>query len=426
MGGILNFISEHDESKSVLETRLYNGAKYSIFQSSAILDFLYHNIENEDISITYNYVAKPNASNIFLIECQRELRDIICEPDYIIELYTRYKDNLNVKFLVTSISEATPYIDLFENEFLSFCETNNINSNKFIFVDSNYKINDLKKIKHYFIPHFIYDGAWFLKTIIDSSDSHFNELNYKPSIPSEFETKNNVNRQYHIISLNRSNWKIHRTLLGCYFNQIKSDKLLWSFLNKPNQVHKTNSSGKMDYYQESTTYLRELFENNISELDSLWPKEIDTQLVDDKFSFRTSDTFNKKNSLTAYFDLVTESCFINDQIFFTEKIVKPITNLHPFIVVSTKGYLYNLKKLGFKTFDTIFDESYDDIEDNFERLEFIIRQVDSLLNKSTDEIQQMYNSVLDICLYNRNVLYTKYSKKNEHIYNLLKEVEIKW
>ena len=68
MGSILNFISEHEEYKSVLENRLYNGAEYSIFQSSAVLDFLYHNIEHENISITYNHIVKSDSLNIFLIE----------------------------------------------------------------------------------------------------------------------------------------------------------------------------------------------------------------------------------------------------------------------------------------------------------------------------------------------------------------------
>ena len=34
---------------------------------------------------------------------------------------------------------------------------------------------------------------------------------------------------------------------------------------------------------------------------------------------------------------------------------------NPFIVLGPKGYLHNLKRLGFKTFGTFWNESYDDV-----------------------------------------------------------------
>lgn len=425
MGSILNFISEFSESESVLENRLHNGTKSSSFQSSALFDYICNNINSSDISITYDGECIDSGLNLFLLECQRELRDIILEISYILDIYDKFKNISNFKFLISSISEATPYIESFEDEFLKICKDENIDKNKFIFIDSNYNINNFKSLNYYQINHFIYDGSYFLKEISSNSSQHgLNELNYNPTIPTEIEAKSNKNRDYYFISLNRSNWKIHRTILGCYLLQLSSGgNILWSFLNRPNNNHKSNSSGKMDYYDESTEYLRTLFEKNIVKLESIWPKEIDTTNSQNKYSFRTSDTFDKLISLSSYFDIVTESCFLNDELFFTEKIIKPIANLHPFIVISTTGYLRTLKKLGFKTFDSIFDESYDTIEDSFERLEFIIKQIDDILLKPKEEIQKMYDDVFDICRYNRNLLYTKYSNKNEHIINILNKIK---
>ena len=359
MGSFLNFISEHSESESILENRFHNGNKSEYFQSSALLDYIYHNISSSNISMTYDGHFSDTCLNLFLLECQKELRDVIVEISYIRNIYNKFKNITNFKFLISSISEATPYIESFETEFLEVCKDNDFNPDKFIFIDSNYNINNLKLLKFYEINHFLYDGAFFLKEISnDLANTGLNELNYNPTIPTEFESKTNKNRDYYFVSLNRSNWKIHRTILGCYLSQLGSDKVLWSFLNRPNDNHKSNSSGKMDYYDESTDYLRKLFEKNIVNLESLWPKEIDTLNSENKFSFRTSDTFDKTISLTAYFDVVTESCFLNDELFFTEKIIKPIVNLHPFIVISTTGYLRTLKKLGFKTYiniDTLKD-----------------------------------------------------------------------
>ena len=51
-----------------------------------------------------------------------------------------------------------------------------------------------------------------------------------------------------------------------------------------------------------------------------------------------------------------------DQCHLTEKIFKPMMLEKPFVVNGTKGYLKELKRLGFKTFSDVIDESYDDAE----------------------------------------------------------------
>ena len=60
-------------------------------------------------------------------------------------------------------------------------------------------------------------------------------------------------------------------------------------------------------------------------------------------------------------ELVVETmCHDNDDTFYlTEKTTKPITMMHPFMVLSNKGFLKNLCDLGFRTFNEYFDESYD-------------------------------------------------------------------
>jgi hypothetical protein len=67
---------------------------------------------------------------------------------------------------------------------------------------------------------------------------------------------------------------------------------------------------------------------------------------------------------------VSGNCFLA-----TEKTWRPIMAQRPFIVLSNVGFLSNLKKLGFKTFDNYWDESYDDYSDG-ER----IRQIEILLD----------------------------------------------
>ena len=59
---------------------------------------------------------------------------------------------------------------------------------------------------------------------------------------------------------------------------------------------------------------------------------------------------------------------IKSILHITEKIFKPIRTATPFTVLGQKKSLDLLKSYGFKTFSTVIDESYDDIEVNYERL----------------------------------------------------------
>jgi len=434
MGSILNFVFDTDKPLS-LEERYYNGIGNRIFQSSAITGFIYQMVlEKGEYSYTLNSKIDDSKKNIIVYECQSELNDIIKnketnEIDYennqLIKLSQKYPLSDNVKLLISCISEPTSYIDEFEDNLLKVCKLHNININNIIFIDSNFKISFLKNIKWKYVPHFIFDGGASFSEILESNNDYLNDLNYISSISTLGEARTTLNRKYTFISLNRSNWKVHRTLIGCLFTQLKSDKILWSFINKPSEYHKNSDDNLMEGHHEATEYIRKLFYDNIDDVESM--REIDTTGSDNKFGFRTSDTFNKNISLSAYFDIVTESSFQYDAIFFTEKIIKPIVNLHPFIVVSNNGYLkYFREYLGFKTFDCIFDESYDDIEDPYQRIQFIFKQIVNILEKPQNELNEMYKKAFDVCKYNRNRLLEVYSNKNEHILNIFKEIENEW
>jgi hypothetical protein len=77
-----------------------------------------------------------------------------------------------------------------------------------------------------------------------------------------------------------------------------------------------------------------------------------------------------------YCSVVVETGVIKDHRFFaTEKSFKPFAYFHPFVSVSHPGTLGWLKSLGFETFDTLFDESYDTVEDLDVRLDIISRNL---------------------------------------------------
>jgi hypothetical protein len=55
----------------------------------------------------------------------------------------------------------------------------------------------------------------------------------------------------------------------------------------------------------------------------------------------------------------------------TEKVIKPLLNFHPLLVLGNPGALRLVRAFGFHTFGAIYDESYDDISDVRDRFEAV-------------------------------------------------------
>lgn len=92
----------------------------------------------------------------------------------------------------------------------------------------------------------------------------------------------------------------------------------------------------------------------------------------------------------------------NNAVYFDEKIVKPILCRRPFIVIGPRGYLNELRSLGFQTFDPVIDESYDQIEDDHERW---TRAFDSLEELSRQNPQSVYDRLRKRLQHNRKLAY---------------------
>jgi len=89
------------------------------------------------------------------------------------------------------------------------------------------------------------------------------------------------------------------------------------------------------------------------------------------------DIFEKPYNDTA-FSIVSETNDSNNEIFMTEKIWKPIIAQQMFVVHGNYLYLQKLKELGFKTFNSYFEEAYDLDKDPDMRIETIVDVCDRL------------------------------------------------
>jgi hypothetical protein len=93
----------------------------------------------------------------------------------------------------------------------------------------------------------------------------------------------------------------------------------------------------------------------------------------------------------SYIHIVFETFFDADQsqgTFLSEKTFKPIKHAQPFVLVAPAGSLKLLRELGYKTFDSVIDTSYDTIENNTERWIAVYNLINSLKHSNLYDIYQ--------------------------------------
>ena len=114
------------------------------------------------------------------------------------------------------------------------------------------------------------------------------------------------------------------------------------------------------------------------------------------------------------FNLVVESIIDEDTGGFhlTEKTLKPIMVGMPFVLMAGPKYLEKLKSLGFKTFDKLWDESYDQIIDFEDRVRAIIKLLHFLNSEfnwknNLPQIQEIVNHNKLNFMYNTSIFETQ-------------------
>jgi hypothetical protein len=116
---------------------------------------------------------------------------------------------------------------------------------------------------------------------------------------------------------------------------------------------------------------------------------------------------------TSFVSLITETLTDADIMFFSEKIYKPISVGHPFIVLGNPKMLQMLRQFGFKTFSDYWDESYDLEEDLEQRMIKIISIMHELNSKPVVELVAMRESMKNILEHNQKLLNEKYPINSE-------------
>jgi len=125
---------------------------------------------------------------------------------------------------------------------------------------------------------------------------------------------------------------------------------------------------------------------------------------EDKINATHSYKLHHDLSTKVCFEIVHETCITQNNIFITEKTLKAILSKNVFFIVGNPFSLVWLKKLGFKTFSDIIDESYDDERNFHERSLLIMKEVRRLCSLSVGSLHEKLSSLDNILDYNYNHL----------------------
>jgi hypothetical protein len=131
------------------------------------------------------------------------------------------------------------------------------------------------------------------------------------------------------------------------------------------------------------------------------PKKHTAETIEDKSKsmLRYSDLIDPEIYNQTFYTAYTET--IDDIEFgvFTEKTAKPIVAKRPFVVFGSPGHLQALKSLGFKTFSSVIDESYDMETNREKRFRMVIEAMGKVNKLDPVKVYEKLNMVLN---YNKD------------------------
>ena len=310
-------------------------------------------------------------------------------------------------YITTDGKDGTDVIDWLNR----FAILNNIKKEDLLFSHANLildKCLQKKKIDQKFtyvpINYFEYD-PWFLK--VGSPHQEGNREKLLPFLDKFVKDNRYKSIHKHFNILNRRP-HLHRLLL---FTEVKSNSTL---------IGKCEISLGNEYVLEKDQIL-----NHITSLIKKYPHlgweqnyefakkhnfdqqtTLDVDLTDNKAADLNRDFYRK-----TFCSIITETSTLQNQLFLSEKIFKPIFNLHPFITLGNKGTMKHLRECGYKTFSRWWSEDYDEIEDEFlriKRISAIMEEIcswpESKLIEVTQEMEETLIHNFITFLYNKRYL----------------------
>lgn len=355
----------------------------------------------------------PNRKYIYPIEIIGKPFEGLENTIFSDDVITLYKTG-NLKFIVNYSHEFRMYDDCDQwDRFVEILNRQNINCKDVLFflglsnALEKYPYLNQYEFRYKFNDAILFSAANKAACIIrELEHNKVNRLGYTNKLVDE--NSFNKKRTKRFMTKNRNATHEHRIILGSWIESKNYwDDFYASFLKTyiDRGTYKDHMSHIIKGEDELYHSLRLASETFYDKIGTI---EIDTQRVKNKESwdgkFEGGRYYNHNAYSDSYIHICTETTFINNEIFVTDKVVHPILNYQPFLMVTAAGWLERFKGYGFKTFHPFINEQYDTIENDNDRMRFILNEIERLKNLSLEKIHGWYISIQAILKHNREVL----------------------
>ena len=189
-------------------------------------------------------------------------------------------------------------------------------------------------------------------------------------------------------------WSRWATVLSLYCN----NHLESGFVSFPGVGNRKLRLAKPEAYGMPNIRNRERYIAAVPALLARCPLVVDV----DSESWPAPDfIFPTKAFENSFLHIVTETEMSEGSVHrVTEKILKPIVGLQPFLVMGNPKSLQIMRDLGFRTFGSIIDESYDATIEIADRFDAVEHEMLRLLDQDLETLKRTTDAVIDILVHN--------------------------
>jgi hypothetical protein len=208
---------------------------------------------------------------------------------------------------------------------------------------------------------------------------------------ANFTPINNTEFTHKMVAL-FGRFSIYRLRAAKFIHDNVKDQALLTF--KDNKLHILDQLNRFDLYKEEAEWVEKVFP--FVSIDGIHSKEWPMNVSHTLYGF-------KKLQPKFFVDITIETDVYNP-MFFTEKTTRNFFFGKPFVVFAAPGYLANIRRLGFKTFPELVDESYDLIENTEERFQAFLQCVKHINSMSIEQLQALAVKMQPTFEHNKNLM----------------------
>lgn len=296
-------------------------------------------------------------------------------------------------------------------KFSKWLTKHNIRSNKKVIISTcNENINKIKlkdkRIGLYNNDYYLYYAGKFIEQCEKENNKileHGKDYIYSLQLELKFDKK-----EKYFLNYNRNSARLHRPYL---VNQLYKNNILEKGIVSLLETNDFEEMLKKNHFNKNLKINDSDWDDMKQNINKWYPLVIENG-NEEEVAWYHNFLSRKDEYEKTYFSIVSETSAESWYLFITEKTLKPIMNLHPFLINGNPGIIAHLKKLGFQTFDKWWDESYDKEKNFKKRTELLVNQIKILCNKTHEEWIEMLKEMKPILYYNQNLLKQKYISKS--------------